>query len=129
MTEDHDLRAWRAEPADGKGATASRGCSFDVGCSTCGNPHSVRWRPESGHGLEREVLRRMARRLAVAWNMAEHVPTEALEAGVVAKFYERAEELAREVLKADRDHVLEAMLAADLVKILADHRFDEGKAT
>jgi hypothetical protein len=73
------LHRVHAVPADGKG-----GNSLDIG--------AVRWRGEGGDG----VLKRMqAYRLAFAWNMAEGIPIDALEAGCVRRFYVAVDELLR----------------------------------
>ena len=52
------------------------GFSFDLG--------SMRWRADGGTLAERKAA---ATRLVFAYNMAEGVPTKALEAGCVGNFY------------------------------------------
>lgn len=95
-------------------AAPSTGTRVDIG--------GVSWRPEGGKLADRKA---QACRLAFTWNMSEGIPTEALEAGVVADFYIAALNLADAVQgKAVGSFDDIATLAAKVRAAYDAHRFD-----
>lgn len=82
-------------------AAPSTGTRVDIGV--------VAWRPEGGTLEER---REQGRRLVFVWNMAEGVPTHALEAGAVRDFYSAAIDLLEAVEGAGAFPELAAKLSA-----------------
>ena len=85
-------------------AAPTGGNSFELG--------SFRWRPE-GHGTMEEK-RAVAYRMAFCWNMAEGIPTEALQAGCVLQFHEAVNALLMAVERGEGlQEVVQAVRDAD----------------
>ena len=92
-------------------AAPSKGNSFDLG--------GWRWRPD-GDGLMVDKAA-IAYRIAFTWNLAEGIPLEALQAGCVREFYDRALALADLVLHRRRGA---AAKAREVLAAYEAHRFD-----
>lgn len=99
-----------AHAVSGKG-----GRSFELG--------GWRWRPD---GAGTADPRAVARRAVFVWNMAEGIPTAALEAGAVRQFYEAVGDLLDAVAASGQAGV-PSSIAAAAAKVSAAwdaHRFD-----
>jgi hypothetical protein len=103
------LHRVHARPANGVG-----GRSLDVG--------RIRWRPDGAASLDEK--RAMARRLAFTWNMAEGIPTDALEAGCIRQFYDAVHELLAAIQGRRQDPATIDALARAVRAALRAHRFD-----
>lgn len=92
-------------------AVPSTGNSLDLG--------ATRWRPVDGGTHEEK--RAQEYRMAFAWNMAEGIPTSALEAGCVRLFYAAVQDLLSAIRAGEAldRHVALVQSAHDA------HRFDD----
>lgn len=102
------LQHLRAAPAVGKG-----GRSFDLG--------GMRWRAD-GVSPTGPDPREVAYRITFCWNMAEGVPLEAMEAGVIRDFYAAAMALADAVEDTSTCAPLLA-LGGELRRLYDAHQF------
>ncbi len=98
-------------------AAPTTGNSFELG--------GFRWRGDGGPRGSHELKAAIAYRAVFTWNMAEGIPTKALELGLVRQVYDLLDELLEVRRKADElaPPVMERILAK-LEATIEAHGFD-----